>query len=338
LFKRSWLFILLWPLLCASVWGQESTAPASFHLMGVLISETGRSALVNRRLSREGDRVAGAEILAIEESAVRILVGSRELTVRVGATVMGDRSSNLNARIPQEPKLQRPMPEPEVAVASVPSQEVNRSRLVTHAQHGPVKPGETLSGVAQQYRGDGVTLNQMMVALFEANPQAFSSNINVLHAGAILRIPDEDALHDQGPEAATAEVLRHRGRWQSAHQQQTLLAKASADSQYGPVDNGETLSGIAEGLLHDGVTLNQMMVALFEANPQAFSHNINVLHEGARLRIPDRDELHYPIPETATAEVMRQTELWRAGFGEHARSTIADAQITASITGQDSRR
>ena len=61
---------------------------SGFHLRGVLISQSGRSALVNDRLSREGDRVAGAEILAITEGGVRILVGSQELTVPVGARAM----------------------------------------------------------------------------------------------------------------------------------------------------------------------------------------------------------------------------------------------------------
>ena len=53
------------------------------------------------------------------------------------------------------------------------------------------------------------TINQMMIALFEANPRAFRDNINILKAGALLRIPDETALRRYTHETATAAVLRH---------------------------------------------------------------------------------------------------------------------------------
>ncbi len=72
------------------------------------------------------------------------------------------------------------------------------------------------------------------------------------------------------------------------------------------------MSGIAQQYLSDGITMNQMTMALFQANPGAFSGNINVLYEGAVLRVPDADELRRQVPETATAEVVRQTAAWRA--------------------------
>ena len=73
-----------------------------------------------------------------------------------------------------------------------------------------------------------------------------------------------------------------------------------------------------------------MMIALFRANPRAFTGNINVLHEGAVLRIPDGDELHDQRPETATAEVLRQTDAWRAGSWRQARLTLAPAEAPGS--------
>ncbi|MDH3452912.1 MAG: hypothetical protein OEN20_10850 [Gammaproteobacteria bacterium] len=164
------------------------------------------------------------------------------------------------------------------------------------------------------------------MALYEANPQAFSNNINVLYAGATLRIPAEESLHRQGPEAATAAVLRHRQSWQSDQKRKPKLAEAD-DGAYGPVRRGETLSAIAAGLLQDGVTLNQLMVALLAANPLAFANNIHVLYEGAMLRMPDTATLHDQPPETATAEVRRQTEAWQAGLAKHAQLGIVSADL-----------
>ena len=55
------------------------------------------------------------------------------------------------------------------------------------------------------------------------------------------------------------------------------------------VRRGETLWGIASAMRPDSrLTMNQTMLAIYEANPQAFGGNINLLREGARLRVPTR--------------------------------------------------
>jgi len=173
-------------------------------------------------------------------------------------------------------------------------------------------------------------MNQMMIALFQANMQAFNDNINLLYEGATLRIPDEDNLQQHAPEAATADVVRHTEEWQADYQQRTSVAGLLDNKQYGPVESGETLSEIAASVLHHGATLNQMMVALFEFNPHAFSNNINVLRQGVTLRIPERNELELQTPETATAEVMRQTKVWLTGVEKQPPVTLAHANVMAS--------
>lgn len=313
---RTLLFVLLWNLVCAAVSGQESGVfadpmmpygqadsgtepPPSYRLSGTLISPSGRVAIVNGRPSREGDRVDGAEILSIETRAVHLRTGSGELTVTLGSDAVRDRSSGPAAT-----------PELSLPTGTAPSQVVTPARFDTH--HGPVKPGETLSGIALRYLDEGVTMNQMMIALFEANPRAFSGNINVLYEGAVLRIPDADELRRQVPAVAAAEVTRQQLDWRDRYPHHAKLPEVSGQDSYGPVASGETLSGVAERVLPEGVTMNQMMMALFQANPGAFSGNINVLYEGAVLRVPDGEELRRQVPETATAEVVRQTAAWRA--------------------------
>jgi FimV-like protein len=192
-----------------------------------------------------------------------------------------------------------------------------------------VEAGETLSGIAMHYRKNGITLDQMMIALYASNPQAFSDNINVLHEGAVLRIPGANELHRQAPVAAAAEVARHAARWQQAVREPRQMAVTSPARQYGPVERGETLSAIASSVLHDGVTLDQMMMALYASNPQAFSGNINVLHEGAVLHIPAAHEPGHLTAETATAEVVRQTKVWKTG--RQPLSDLPASNIMASV-------
>ena len=53
-----------------------------------------------------------------------------------------------------------------------------------------VKAGDTLGRIASQNRPAGVSLDQMLVAMFRQNPEAFAgSNMNRLKAGAKLNIP-----------------------------------------------------------------------------------------------------------------------------------------------------
>jgi len=58
-----------------------------------------------------------------------------------------------------------------------------------------VKKGDTLGAIARQYRPEGVTFNQMLIALQRANEDAFiRNNVNLVRAGRILNIPDREAV------------------------------------------------------------------------------------------------------------------------------------------------
>ncbi len=57
-----------------------------------------------------------------------------------------------------------------------------------------VKRGDTLSKIAIRNRIEGATLQQMLVALLRANPDAFvKDNMNRLRAGKIIRLPGKEA-------------------------------------------------------------------------------------------------------------------------------------------------
>ena len=322
---------LIWTLLLAPALAQESATRAdadsatSFHLSGVLVSGSGRSALVNGGVYREGDRVAGAEIIAIREGTVRLRVGSRELIVRVGADVATDQLSgpDWSRRSPGFESIPKQLAG--ATTTKVPASTVTRP--FSPSRYGPVMPGETLSDIAARHLADGTTMNQMMIALFDANPEAFGGNINILREGAMLHIPDDIALRQQPSEAAAAEVMRHMDLWRSNAQQPALVAESVEPKNYGPVSSGETLSEIAARVARNGATINQTMMALFDANPEAFGGNINILREGAVLRIPDDDELRQRAPAVAAAEVLRHVQAWRPDSGRSEQSARADDYV-----------
>ncbi|HEX9184689.1 MAG TPA: FimV/HubP family polar landmark protein [Burkholderiales bacterium] len=63
-----------------------------------------------------------------------------------------------------------------------------------------VKKGDTLGRIALQYKPEGVTFNQMLIALQRANEDAFiRNNVNLVRAGKILNIPDREAIEAVEP-------------------------------------------------------------------------------------------------------------------------------------------
>lgn len=90
-------------------------------------------------------------------------------------------------------------------------------------------------------------------------------------------------------------------------------APAPIGGAYGPIKPAETLWSIADRYRPAGITMNQMTVAIYRANPQAFGGNMNTLHQGATLRIPQLGELAVITAGDATQEARRQTALWRGG-------------------------
>ncbi len=93
-----------------------------------------------------------------------------------------------------------------------------------------VQKGDTLSGIARQVRPDGdVSVDQTMLAIFKANPTAFyKDNINALKSGAILRIPDADAIRAVGSLREAAEQVRGQVEdWRGVSGSPTRVARTS---------------------------------------------------------------------------------------------------------------
>ena len=81
--------------------------------------------------------------------------------------------------------------------------------------YGPVRESETLWSIAARLRPDrSVSVQRMMLAIVEANPEAFViGNVNGLNAGTTLRIPGRDEIGPDNLNAAIAEVQRQHSAW-----------------------------------------------------------------------------------------------------------------------------
>lgn len=71
-----------------------------------------------------------------------------------------------------------------------------------------VQRGDTLSKIAAETKPEGVTLDQMLVALFRGNQDAFDAgNMNRLRSGKILNVPDASAVAAVAPSEARQVVV-----------------------------------------------------------------------------------------------------------------------------------
>jgi pilus assembly protein FimV len=85
------------------------------------------------------------------------------------------------------------------------------------AQTYRVQRGDSLSRIAAHESTSATTpeLRRWMVATYQDNLDAFDKNMNVLRAGAVLRLPDAAALGAVSTRDALAEVRRQYAAWHS---------------------------------------------------------------------------------------------------------------------------
>ena len=95
------------------------------------------------------------------------------------------------------------------------------------------------------------------------------------------------------------------------------------------VQKGDMLWNIANQNKASGIGINQAMISILRANPDAFvDGNINNLKSGVVLRIPDRNEMLSVSRSVALEQARRQNALWREYRQRLAGSPIIDAPAT----------
>jgi pilus assembly protein FimV len=88
--------------------------------------------------------------------------------------------------------------------------------------------GDSLAKIAQNMKPEGVSLDQMLVGLYQANPNAFDGkNINRLKVGKIIRQPTEQDLAAISRQQASKEVKVQTANWNAYRNK---LAGIVADS------------------------------------------------------------------------------------------------------------
>ena len=165
-----------------------------------------------------GDKASPAAAVAAPAETPQAHAGSVSRTAPAAAPVSQPPGAE---QAPQAPA----MAVPEAAAAAAPGAYV-------------VRHGETLSGIAAGHYPNSER-ERALLAIFKANPAAFSGNMNELHAGATLQLPDEAALAAIGPAEAKAEVGSQYHAWSGS--------RAASGGRLRLVPPSEPTAGAATG-------------------------------------------------------------------------------------------
>lgn len=143
------------------------------------------------------------------------------------------------------------------------------------------------------------------------------------------------------PAATTSAPARQPRQVRQAARQQPAASTAAAGPDATPggsytVQRGDSLYDIASTAAQgqDAVSLDQMLLALYRNNPNAFiGGNINRLRTGSVLKVPSQADAQKTSPREARREVIAQT----SGFAGY-RNRLATAAEANAATDTDSAR
>jgi pilus assembly protein FimV len=117
---------------------------------------------------------------------------------------------DLAGRVPAPAAAPAAAPQPAAAQPSAPVRQSAAPAPASKqaASEYTVKSGDNLTRIANQVKPVDVSLDMMLVALYRANPEAFSgNNMNRLKSGQILAVPDSDAIRNSAPEGEARGVV-----------------------------------------------------------------------------------------------------------------------------------
>ncbi len=193
------------------------------------------------------------------------------------------------SRLAPAPVQAAPQPQPQAA-APAPRPVTPAAPMSDGKEYGPIQRGETLGKIAQEVMPAGVTLEQMLVALYRSNPDAFiRKNLNLVRAGKILRVPDQEEVAAITRGEAVKEYRTHVADWNS-YRQKVAETAGTVPAEGRTAVSGKITAKVedqgAEGAPKDVVKLSKGETpgAAAKGKPQSPAERVRMLEEEAVAR------------------------------------------------------
>lgn len=214
---------------------------------------------------------------------------------------------------PAQTVVQQPAPKPAqtaARAATTPVQSQPSQPASTLPETYAVHHGDTLWGLAQQMRaGTGITTNQMMIALYRANPHAFRGNINRLKAGYVLQVPTRGEITRIASGEATRIVARQNRDWQSTRVA-TAGGPAAQASQQQVAANAGTAAGAGAQQAMASATGGRVVLTTPEVTAGSSSAAVPgsaVAGEASGAAVAARTAMNAAASNTASSSAMAGT-------------------------------
>ena len=219
--------------------------------------------------------------------------------------------------------ISRPAPAPAAPAAPRPSAQAATPtpRPAPSDKSLTVQRGQTASKIAGDYKPANVSLDQMLLALLRANPDAFiNGNINRLRAGAVLTVPDQNEI--AAVPAGTAK--------------QQLTAQSKDFNDY-----RNKLAGVAPGVQVAGADRSasgQVQTQVEDKKPAAAASDKLTLSKNATVQGGTEDKIAQDArakdASTRIAELSKNiNELNRIGAASGGAASPAGAATSAAAAG-----
>ncbi|MGI9229911.1 MAG: type IV pilus assembly protein FimV [Gammaproteobacteria bacterium] len=195
----------------------------------------------------------------------------REYSVYLKSPAGSATAASAAAKPAAKPAATTPAPTPAAEPAATPSAAADST---PRKKYGPTVAWDTLWSIASRVRPPSVSVQQMMLALLQANPHAFdNNNINGLKAKQILLIPTADEIGSGSVAAAISEVKAQSSNWQQGQAAAPVPAPAPAQQAEAnplPVDDAAEATAAADSVEPDDglVIANERIASLLAENDE----------------------------------------------------------------------
>lgn len=199
-----------------------------------------------------------------------------------------------------------------------------------------VKRGDTLYRIARNVTPPGVDLNQMLIALYRANPDAFAgNNINRLKTGRIMHLPDSSQVDAVSASEASKEIKVQMADW---HGYQQKLAGAAGMASPAAESLKQSASGKITATVEDHAGVNESpKEEVLKLSKGGEGTGKDVKGQAARIRAMEEDAT---VRAKALKEANERVALLEKNIAEMKQllelknSAMADAQKRAEMTPQ----
>ena len=327
-----------------------TAAPETFRAQGMEYS--GAAGQVRMALQRRPD---GSSVLRlssntpVNEPFVDLIIDATWATGRItrSYTMLFDPPAMRRPApsVTAAPQVRAPAPAaPSAQASAVPTRPAVQPRPTTPATSASasasaspdnvtVKAGDTAGRIASAHRPPDVSLDQMLVAMLRANPDAFiGGNVNRLKAGAVLDLPSaSQAAATSAAEARQTITAQSRDFNAFRHKLATAAPTAETTSA-GRSESGHVQTQVQEqkatSASPDKLTLSKGAVKGTKATPEALATRKQASETSARVQelsknISDLNKLASASSSAAGAAPSAPAASTAAGAGPAVTSTAA---------------